>query len=115
MDDYPIRHESYKCKHRKRKARHTFPNELDTLYDKPSRHKHRRRTHTHSIANYNSGNIVHITEYDDLIRKRVVRKCKANKERMDEQHRINTTPMMGCLSAIAVKILCILGLISFAT
>ena len=124
----------YNQKNKNRKARYTFPNELDRIYDKPSRQKHRRRTYTYSVTNYNCDDVVHITEYnteygDGVHRKVVVKKyTKTYPEEEDENEgavsaadkeptpkvNINTKNILGCLSAIAIKILCFLGLISLA-
>ena len=135
MEDDTIQH---KIKHKNRKARYTFPNELDDVYDKPSRHKHRRRTYTYSISKHNCDDIVRITEYNgnDGIYKKVViqkyilptnhpstkRNCsnKTYPEIQEEdtadknESSKSTKPVVGCLSAVIIKILCILGIISIS-
>lgn len=122
-----MENDTIQYKYKNRKARYTFPNELDDVYDKPSRHKHRRKTYTYSITEHNCDNVVRITEYKDGVHKKVVVVKKYKKTYPEEQIeekddaadntpapkiQINTKTVIGCLSAIAIKILCILGIIS---
>ena len=118
---YPNPH-SCTYKHTNRKARYTFPNELDDVYDKPTRHKHRRKTHCYSVTDYNSNGSVHITEYNDGIYKKIVIQ-KYNKTHPEEEYKeadesakisLHKNPAVGCLSAVVLKILCILGIISIS-
>jgi len=109
-------------KRKNRKARYTFPNELDDVYDKPTRHKHRRKTHCYSVTDYNSNGTVHITEYNDGVCQKIVIQ-KYNKTHPEEEYKepdesakisIHKTPAVGCLSAVVLKILCVLGIISIS-
>ena len=116
----------YNRKYKNRKARYTFPNELDDVYDKPSRHKHRRRTYTYSITEHNCDDVVRITEYidnDRIYKKVVIQKYNKTHPEIQEEDTTTDTPsvkevevnkktVVSCLSAVIIKILCILGIIS---